>query len=399
MTQAVKVEEEKAEQNLPEANIKASGLLAAGHLTVDSYGGFLTPIMPFLAAKIGISVAVASMILSVSHLTSSILQPVFGYIADSMTRRFFVFWGLVFAAVFFGLTGVMPNAWLLGLAIVLGSLGVGFYHPQATSLVHHFSGKKINIIMSIFTACGTAGYAVGPLISSNLVARFGISSTPLAILPGLIIALLIYTVLPKIPASLKVNHKGSFKEAFCKVFTNKILAILTIISIIKALISLSFNIYIPFLWKSLGYSVSQIGFAVALFSLLGGIASPTGGKLSTIIGSRNVFYISLIPILPVALGMLYFVRSNPTISFILYGLLGFFTMLAVSENIIMAQKQAPENKGMISGVIGGFSWGVIGVMLTPLGLLAYKFGISNVLTVIAVVPLLTAVLVKHLPRD
>ena len=47
--------------------------LAGGHFVNDIYTGFLNPIMPFIAAKIGISMAIATIVLSMSHIVSSLL--------------------------------------------------------------------------------------------------------------------------------------------------------------------------------------------------------------------------------------------------------------------------------------------------------------------------------------
>jgi FSR family fosmidomycin resistance protein-like MFS transporter len=339
------------------------------------------------------------MILSISSMSSSLLQPLFGYISDSLKRRFFIFAGLLFSSFFISLTGIAPNIWLLGFAIVLGNLGIGFYHPQATALVSHYSGHDINKTMGIFTACGTAGYAFGPVISSLLVENFGIKSTVFAVFPGLFILLLIYRFLPKINTQSINKEKKYFKNIFSMIVKNKVLLILSMISVIKALIVISYSVFMPFIWKKLGYPVSYGGFALASFSLFGGFASILGGRLTDTIGSRKVFLISLLPVTPFALIMLDFINKSPSVSFGAFALIGFFTMFSVAVNIVIAQKVAPENKGMISGIIGGFSWGLVGLTLTPLGFLAEKFGITNVLAVIAFVPLFGALLVNYLPDE
>ncbi len=378
---------------------KPVSILIAGHLTVDTYGGFLAPIMPFIAAKLGITIAFASFIYSLSHLTSSILQPLFGHISDGISKRFFVFWGLILASIFMSLTGIASSVFFLAIAVILGSLGVGLYHPQATSQIGHFSGKKINSIMAIFTAAGSLGYALGPIVSSNMVNKWGLESLPWAIFPGIMLAFILYKFLPKIPKIKETTAKVKFKTICKEVCGNSTLIILTIISIVKAMLVLSFIVLMPFLWKELGYSISAIGIAVAMFSGLGGLASFLGGFLANKVGRKNIFYISLLPIFPIAAASMHFVEAIPLLSFALFAFVGFFTMLSISVNIIMAQLCAPTHKGMISGVIGGFSWGVMGVFLTPLGFFAQKFGVTNVLTIVGLMPLLSAFLVKKLPAE
>ena len=62
----------------------ATNLLALGHFTLDTYSGFLNPIMPFIAAKLGFTMAVATVILSITQICSNMLQPLFGFFADNM---------------------------------------------------------------------------------------------------------------------------------------------------------------------------------------------------------------------------------------------------------------------------------------------------------------------------
>lgn len=54
--------------------------LCLAHLLADVYSGFLNPIMPFIAAKLGFSMAIATIIISISHICSSMLQPIFGFL-------------------------------------------------------------------------------------------------------------------------------------------------------------------------------------------------------------------------------------------------------------------------------------------------------------------------------
>ncbi|UKI40675.1 MAG: hypothetical protein L6V95_11065 [Candidatus Melainabacteria bacterium] len=58
---------------------KAIKWISGGHFLIDMYSGFLNPILPFIAAHLGISLAVASCIISISQITSSITQPLFGF--------------------------------------------------------------------------------------------------------------------------------------------------------------------------------------------------------------------------------------------------------------------------------------------------------------------------------
>ena len=61
--------------------------LNTAHFVNDIYTGMLNPIMPFVAMKLGITMAIATIVLSLSHICASLLQPIFGFFADNMRKR------------------------------------------------------------------------------------------------------------------------------------------------------------------------------------------------------------------------------------------------------------------------------------------------------------------------
>ncbi|OGH96790.1 MAG: hypothetical protein A2104_09125 [Candidatus Melainabacteria bacterium GWF2_32_7] len=379
-------------------NKKAVGVLSIGHLISDAYGGFILPIMPLIAIKLGLSLAIVGLLHAISSLASSILQPLFGYVSDMINRRLFIIWGIIFSAIFISLTGLTTNIWTLGTVIFLGSMGVGLFHPQATSYAGHYSGIKINKYMGAFTAFGTIGFALGPFISSILVENFGLQSTVYAIIPGIIILYCLYTMVPK--RYIKTDHHPRKEINFAKLFSLKrILFILLFIAVIRSIVVASFDVFMPFLWTKYNISVIFIGTLIGLFSFLGGIASYIGGRLSDTIDRRTIMVISLIPAIPCLLGSLLLLQNLPIISFVLFVLAGFLIMSSTSVNLVIGQTAIPENAGLVSGIIGGFSWGIAGLLLSPIGFLATKYGIATVLTVIAFIPILGAVSTAYIPKE
>ncbi|MBQ3819152.1 MFS transporter, partial [bacterium] len=137
-------------------NKRALVWLSGGHFINDIYTGILNPIMPFIAAKIGISMGIAAVILTVSHIFSSLLQPIFGFFADSIRKRSFIFWGLIMSAVFIPAAVASGNIVILILFIMLGSLGSSFFHPQSLGFTSYFAqNTKAAKAIAVFIACGT----------------------------------------------------------------------------------------------------------------------------------------------------------------------------------------------------------------------------------------------------
>ncbi len=380
-------------------NKKALGWLTLGHGLSDSYSSFINPILPFIVANIGASLALATCALSVSQLFSSMMQPVFGYIADKWQKRFFIFWGIILASVAFSLSGLVSNIWQLALCLVVGGLGVGFYHPQATGFVVKYSGENLAKNMSIFIAAGTIGYSLGPIISSSITQVLGVTKLPFAATWGVIFALCLFFFVPKVKPSHYEKNENSFVGTLKDIFKNKTVRILIMVSSLKSLVTSSFSILLPFYWKDLGYNAFQIGVAVFVFLTVGALGTYLSSKYEKLIGYKNVFYTSLIVpfILTVVFALL--TKTAPVLSFGLFVLTGFITMLSVSINMVMAQKTMPQYKSMISGFIGGFSWGIVGVFLPLIGLVAQNIGIINTLLIISFIPVALSYFVRYLPDN
>ena len=383
---------------MKENNKKIINILAGGHFTTDAYSGFLNPIMPFIAAKIGITMAVATVLISISNLTSSLSQPFFGYIADKWQRRFFIFWGMMLASIFLSLLGIAHNILTLAICLIIGNMGVAFFHPQATSIVSEYTQNKTSSKdISIFIAMGTFGFSLGPAISSGIADFWGLEKLPYACIFGVIYSFIMLMNVPKLSNCNIEKPKSSLLNALKKIVKNKPVFILVLASIVKSFVVSAFQIMLPFYYKANNYSVSKIGLIIFAFMMAGAIGVVTSPILEKFVGVKKVFYISLLPVLP--LGFIFYCSHGyGLIGLISFILIGFVSFLAVPVNMSLAQKLMPDFKSMISGFIGGFSWGVIGVILPLISLLSEKIGILNVLLLISVIPFIFAYYIKFLPE-
>ncbi len=380
-------------------NKKALTWLNLAHLANDTYSGFLNPIMPFIAVKVGISMAVATMIMSIAQVFGSMFQPIFGFFADNMVKRAFIFWGLIFGSLFVPLATNAPNAIILTLFVILGNLGGSFFHPQALGFIARFSRENFVSNIGVFITFGTIGYSLGPVISALVTQHLGLDKIPYLSIVGIFLALAMFKCVPKISGTgVKIEHKY-FKETFREILTNKYMLILIMVSIMKSLITNASVILLPFLWKSLGHSPTYIGVALFLFLLAGGFGSILSGRFEKAIGAKKIFYISMTLTLPIMALFVLTYKLHPIISVAIFGFMGFITMLAQPVMIVMAQRILPKYKSNVSGFINGFSWGVVAIFLTIIGFSAQTFGIAKVLLIVSFVPVVFAYFVKFLPQS
>ncbi len=382
--------------NLP-SNKKALIWLSGAHFINDVYTGVLNPIMPFIAAKIGISMAIATVVLTISHIFSSLLQPIFGYFADNIVKRTFIFWGLILSSVFIPLCTLPDKIYPLVICIILGSIGSSIFHPQALGFASKFSkGFDASKSMAVFIAMGTLGYSLGPVISSSITQFLGMHKMPLMTVFGIIWAFLVFKMVPKISLYENKSEKLNFKLAFKSILTNRKLNILNIMAMLKTMITSSCFILLPFLWKNTGHKPFYIGIALFTFIFAGGIGSLISSSLEKKIGTANVFYISMIATFPLMILFLLSYKSYPALSLMIFVIIGFISMMATPVLMLMAQNVLPEYKSIISGFINGFSWGVVAVIISILGFTAEKVGIPLVLIVVSAIPAVCSILVKEL---
>lgn len=387
------------ENNLPQ-NKKALFWLSGAHFINDIYTGVLNPIMPFIAAKIGISMAIATIILTISHIFSSLLQPLFGFFADNIVKRSFIFWGLILSSIFIPLSALAHNPFILVLFIIFGSIGSSLFHPQALGFASKFAQKdSAGKSMAVFVAMGTLGYSMGPVVSSAITQFLGMPKMPLMTFLGIVWALIMFSFVPKLSLSEKVVNKINFKTAFKRILTNRKLNILNVIAMLKTMIMSACFILLPFLWKNMGYKPFYIGMALFMFIFAGGIGSLISGHIEKNIGAANVFYISMISTFPLMILFILTCSSHPTLSLGIFVIMGFITMMATPVTMVMAQNVIPEYKSIISGFINGFSWGIVAIAMSLSGFIAEKFGITNVLIFVSIIPAVCSILVKELFKE
>ena len=367
-----------------------------GHFINDIYTGFLNPIMPFIAEQVRISMPVATIILSCSHIFSSLLQPFFGYFADNMRKRMFIFWGLLFTSLFISFAPASCNILSMVLFIILGSLGSSLFHPQALGLISKFTTSDLSRNMGIFIACGTLGYSLGPLFSSSIAQYFGLERMPYLAVLGIFWAIIMFKMVPKFSNEKIAKEKFNFKFAIKDILNNRKLNILNIIAMLKSLMQTSCSILMPFLWKSMGYSKFQIGLGLFLFTALGGFASLLSPKFERKIGTANVFYFSMITTLPLMILFMFTYKTLPVVSFVIFAVMGFVTMFATPVTMSMAQNVLPQYRSIIGGFINGFSWGVVAILMSVIGFIAQATSIVPVLVFISLIPALCSFMVKKL---
>src|SRR5437867_1077739 len=174
-------------------------LFSCGHFFVDLYSIALGVLQPLLLAQYGLSLTQAGLLGGMLVFSSSVMQPVYGYLSDRFHTYLFTALAPAVAAIFVSSLGFASGYWTLLAMIWLGGAGIASFHPQATA--NATLGVKSNRgrAMATFISSGTLGLAVGPTYFSWMTGMLGLNRTYWAAIPGILISVLLLAFLRLAP--------------------------------------------------------------------------------------------------------------------------------------------------------------------------------------------------------
>jgi FSR family fosmidomycin resistance protein-like MFS transporter len=373
-------------------NLKVLLLLSTGHCVVDIYQGALPVVLPFLKNKLDLTYTMAGVVMIMANMTSSILQPLFGFFSDKKEKAFLLPLGAFCAGTGFAFLSVPSSYVLVLLLVTISGLGIAAYHPEGYKTAAFYTGPRAATGMSIFSVGGNAGMALGPIISLPVISYLGFDALPVVIIPSLLFtAAIIYwrkeVALPEHTEQTRREGDGRPSRA----------ARLSLVNIVSVVIMRSWTqfgllSYIPFYYINyLKGDPVYAGKLVSVFLLGGAAGTLAGGPLADRWGHK--FYICLTMILAALTFPLIFVLEQyPLLLSATLFWLGAILVSTFSVTVVMSQKILPRNLGIASGLTTGFAIGAGGIGVTLLGVVADRFGVPFALKSIFIFPALGFIL-------
>lgn len=359
--------------------------LSLAHLLNDWYMNYLPTLLPFLVAA-GLGIGKGAFLISAFTLTSSLLQPVFGYLVDQKNQRWMVYAGTLWMAVLLSAAAVIPHYFILLAAATLGGLGTAAFHPQASAMVTSVSGSKKGVSQAFFTAAGNVGWALTPLVVVPFVETWGLAWTPVFVLPGIFVAILLWlsaprtaTAVKKAPSPLLPALRAAGGE-------------LSKVMLVVAFRSLAYSGLIAFLPLYLTQqNISLLAGSRLLFVMLfaGALGGLAGGYLSDRVGRKTVIAGSLIAATPF---FYLFLITGGVLSYIFMAIAGALLLASFSVTVVEAQEIISHNAALASGLTLGFGAGIGGLGVGLIGLFAEQAGISAAVHVLIWLPLVAGLL-------
>jgi FSR family fosmidomycin resistance protein-like MFS transporter len=366
-------------------------LLSVGHGCADLCQGAVPALLPFLVARDGLSLASAAALLSAATIGSSLVQPLFGIWADRLSSPVLLPAGVALASVGLGLTGLAGSYALLACALVVSSLGVAAFHPEAARMAGYVSGSERARGMSYFSVGGNAGFALGPVFVAPLIALFGLGASPLLAAPGLAVAALLAFQLPGLRAAgaTPADHAHT-RPARWGAFSR-----LTGAAVARTVAFFALQAFVPlYAIEHYGLSEAAGGALLAVMLVAGAAGTLIGGRLADRVGRRGVMVWAMVPLAPLLLALPHLGLAAFVVALVGIGLAidGPF-----SVTVVFGQELLPGRAGLASGITIGAAIGVGGLLATALGAVADATSIATVLELLPLFALAALVLALSLP--
>ena len=373
---------------------KLIALLALGHFVIDVNQGSLPAMLPFLKQHHALSYAQAAMILLAANLTSSIIQPLFGYLSDQIARRWILPVSVFVSGAGVALLGLAPGyLGVLALVVVMG-LGVAAWHPEGYKTATGVAGDRKATALSWFSLGGNVGIALGPPLITFLLAGLGPEGTLGMLLPTVLVGMLLVAVLPLISreAAPARAAAGARRDG---AMMPRAMALLILVVTIRAWASFGFTTFVPFYYvDTLKADPRLVGVLLFVFLGSGALGTVVAGPIADRVGPRSFMKWVLLAAAP--FGVLFLLSRGP-LAFVMLALYGGILTSSFSVSIVLGQSYLPRHTGMASGLIVGFAIGLGGVGVTVLGWVADRWGVPVALWISALMPLVAFVPTRFLP--
>lgn len=379
-------------------NKKFLYLLASAHLSVDINSGSLPAILPFFVTEYGMDYTSVAGLMFASSFLSSIIQPLFGWLADKGSRQWFMALGILMSGLSLAATGFLSDYWAIFAAVTLMGIGGAIFHPEAARMVNAVSRDKRGQGMSIFSVGGNGGFGFGPLLAVFLLTTFGMKGTAfygiVSLLMGITMLILAPSIRKAAEASKAAEKAGKKEEgvndwpAFSR---------LTLVILFRSTVFTSLSSFLPlYCIQALGTSHAVGSATLSIISISGVLATLAGGWFSDRKGYVQTLRYGcclLVPCLAIAVftGHIRAVYAMLIpMSFAMQGPYAAF--------VVLGQSYLAKSVGFASGVTLGLSFSVGGIVVPSLGWYADTYGIASVMTLIVIIAAAAAAATFLLPE-
>jgi FSR family fosmidomycin resistance protein-like MFS transporter len=377
-------DEPLAQPQAERADRRGIALLTVAHVANDTNQSAIPSLLPFLVGHHGLSyAAVASLVLAM-NLSSSIVQPLFGHWSDKRSIAWVIPASLLVATAGAASIGIAPNfVWMLVGALISG-IGIAAFHPEGSRYSNYFAGAKRASGMGWFTVGGYGGFALGPILVTPLLLKFGLHGTIFLIIPGAIVAALLLRDLPRFERARASAHAQRHRVRG----TDDWRGFATLAAVVSARSTtfLGAVTFLPLLTIGALHVGKGVGGAVlACMLICGALGTIAGGRLADRYSRRAIVTISMAFTSLGAVGIAFLATHGAPVWEMAACAAGFGIAIGLSAGVlvVLGQEYLPNRIGIASGVTLGLAVTIGGIFAPIFGAIGDRYGLATIFQCIA----------------
>ena len=355
-------------------------LFTVGHFAIDWAQGAIPALLPYFIATCGWSYQDAGTIVFANILLSSILQPVFGYYSDRVSRPWFAPLGIVISGACIAALPFVTDYGLVFACSMFSGLGSAIYHPEAARMVNGLAGAHKGKALGTFSVGGNAGFAAGPLFAGFCAYVVGVEGLLFYAVFNTAVALVLHHRMPDILRDMQAQEPAVAEGGQAVEAKNdwRSFGKLTILIFARSIGFDGCNAFLPlYLISVLSATAATGSFALTILFALGAVITYFGGILADRLGYVRVLRVSFFVMIP---AMFLLVNSTSlTLALLLLPLVAFSLFAPYSSAVVLGQTYLSKNIGFASGVTLGLTTTFGGLVTPIIGRAADMYGISAAL--------------------
>jgi FSR family fosmidomycin resistance protein-like MFS transporter len=290
------------------------GAQSAMHVVNDGLFVGIYPLLPLVAADLGLTYAQIGGLKTAYSGASAALQVPAGMLAERLGEQLLLALGTGWVGLGLALMGAATTFWALVALALLAGLGGNIQHPVATSVVSRlFEGGRRSTAIGTLNFAGDLGKIVAPVVAGAAAVVYGWRGGLVALgAIGAIFALVYLLVVPEPDRLAPVVRADGAAEAApgWGIARPGLFAALTLIGVLDSMARGTALTFAPFLLGEKGIDAAAMSFYFAVLFAAGAagkfICGPLGdryGNVATIVVTELVTAVALIGLLAAPAGL------------------------------------------------------------------------------------------------
>jgi MFS transporter, FSR family, fosmidomycin resistance protein len=258
-------------------------LAGLAHALHDGFTDMIYVLLPVWQAQFALGYSALAVLRALYVGALAALQVPSGHLARHLNARTILVLGTLLSAAGFALAGLSGGLVGLCASLVVAGAGGSTQHPLASSAVSRAYGERARGPLGTYNFAGDLGKAtLPPAVSLLLTVMVWRSALYAVAALGILVAVLIRWLMPSIPkpqVSLEtftaMGHEAPGKGGFGLLFA---------IGVLDSAARMGFLLFLPFLLKAKGASLTTVGLALSLIFIGGAFGKAACGWLGARLG-------------------------------------------------------------------------------------------------------------------